>query len=82
MAYAPLPVEKMQHWATVIRERGLVDFVIPLLDVLPMWGFVGGQILWMVAPFFGESAIAPIAEALEQPEMIRQFQRYLLEGEA
>ena len=82
MAYVSLSSEKMQHWALAIRAHGLVDFVVPLLDVLQVWGFVGGQLLWMAAPFFGERTLAPVAEALEQPETIRQFQRYLLEGEA
>ena len=82
MAYQPLPSEKMRLWATAIQERGLVDLVTPLLDVLQVWGFVGGQFLWMITPFFGERTLAPIAEALEQPETIRQFQQYLLEREA
>lgn len=82
MAYVTLSSEKMQRWALEIRTRGLVDVVIPFLDVLQVWGFVGGQLLWMAVPFFGESALAPIAEVLEQPETIRQFQQYLLEGEA
>ena len=82
MAYTPLPSDKMRRWATAIRERGLADLMIPLLDVLQVWGFVGGQVLWMITPFFGERTLAPIAEALEQPETIRQFQHYLFEGEA
>lgn len=81
MAYTQLSAEKMRLLAMTIRERGLVDLVLPLLDVLQVWGFVGGQVLWMVTPFFGERTLAPIAEAIEQPEMIQQFRQYLFEGE-
>lgn len=73
---------KLQQWATVIQKRGLVDVVTPFLDVLQAWGFVGGQMLWMIAPFVGEEKLAPFAEALERPEAFRAFRQYLNEGEA
>ena len=73
---------KLQQWATAIRERGLVDVVIPVLDVLQMWGFVGGQLLWMIAPFVGEEKLSPLAEALESPDAWLAFRQYLSEGEA
>jgi len=82
MAYTPITQEKMRCWAAAIRNRGLVELVVPLLDVLQVWGFVGGQLLWMLTPFFGERALTPLAEAIEQPETIQQFQQYLSEGEA
>jgi hypothetical protein len=36
--------------------------------------------LWMLAPFFGEN-LALFAEALEQPETLRQLEDYLRAGE-
>jgi len=72
--------EQVARWATVIRERGLTDVALPFLDVLQVWGFVGGQMLWMLAPFFGENLV-PFAEALEQPEVLRQLEDSLRAGE-
>ncbi len=75
-----LPAQ-IERWAVMIREHGLAEAAIPLLDVLQLWGFVGGQILWMLTPFFGKEMLAPFAEALEEPEALQQLQRYLREGE-
>jgi hypothetical protein len=80
MEYEGVPSERVVRWATTIRERGLTDVALPFLDVLQVWGFVGGQMLWMLAPFFGKS-LAPFAEALEQPEMLRQLEDNLRAGE-
>lgn len=80
MEYERVPSEQVARWAAAIRERGLTDVAIPFLDVLQVWGFVGGQMLWMLAPFFGDS-LAPFAEALEQPEMLRQLEDNLRAGE-
>ncbi len=67
------------RWADSFRARGLEDLVLILSDLLPAWGFIGGQILWMLAPFVGEAAITPIARALESPEALEELHRYLLE---
>jgi hypothetical protein len=82
MEHVRQPTAKVKLWAVALRERGLADLAVPLLDVLQVWGFVGGQFLWMLAPFLGEEAVAPFAEALEQPETLRRLQQYLIEGEA
>ncbi|MBN1873326.1 MAG: hypothetical protein JXA33_03780 [Anaerolineae bacterium] len=75
-----VPSAQLARWVTAIREYGLVDVALPFLDVLQVWGFVGGQVLWMLAPFFGER-LAPLAEALEQPEILRQLEDDLRAGE-
>ena len=80
MEYENVPPEQIARWATAIRERGLVDVALPFLNVLQVWGFLGGQMLWMLAPFFGES-LAPFAEALEEPETLRRLEDYLRAGE-
>lgn len=72
----------LDQWAQTLASRGLADLAVPLLDVLQVWGFLGGQLLWMLAPFFGEQRLAPLATVLEQPEMLRQLQQHLLEGES
>lgn len=81
MEYESMPSKQIEQWAAAIQARGLADLAIPFLDVLQIWGFVGGQILWMLAPFVGENTLAPFAEALEEPETLRELQRYLREGE-
>ena len=80
MEYEHIPSEQIAQWATTIRERGLADIALPFLDILQVWGFVGGQMLWMLAPFFGER-LAPFAEALEHPEMLHQLEDHLRAGE-
>ena len=80
MEYEHVPSERIARWATAIRERGLADVALPFLNVLQVWGFAGGQMLWMLAPFFGEG-LAPFAEALEQPETLRQLEDFLRAGE-
>jgi hypothetical protein len=49
--------------------------------VVAVWGFVGGQLLWMLAPFFRRGSLAPIAEALESPEAVNQLRAYVVEGD-
>ena len=73
---------QIQHWAKVLRDRGLADMAVPILDLLKVWGYVGGQALWLLAPFLGERRLAPWAEVLEHPETLSQLQHYLTEGEA
>ncbi len=72
---------QLKRWAAAIQARGLTEVAIPLLDVLQVWGFVGSQLLWMIAPFAGQQTLASLAAALEEPATLRQLQRYLCEGE-
>lgn len=81
MEYEHVPPTQIERWAAAIQERGLADVAIPLLDVLQIWGFVGGQVLWMLAPFVGKQTLAPFAAALEEPETLRRLQRCLREAE-
>ena len=80
MEYEHVPLEQIERWANAIRERGLADVALPFLSVLQVWGFVGGQMLWMLAPFFGEN-LASFAETLEQPETLRRLEDNLRAGE-
>jgi len=80
MAQEPLSTTQLEHWATLLRDNGLSEIALPFIDLLPIWGFVGGQVLWMLTPFWGEARLAPLALALEQPETAHQLRRYLLEG--
>lgn len=77
----PLDKEVLQ-WARTLRQQGLGDFFIPILDILQVWGFLGSQLLWMFAPFFNNHSLTLIAEALEQPETLQLLQQYLMEGES
>jgi hypothetical protein len=67
-------------WCEKLRDRGLEDLALWMLDVLQVWGFVGGQLLWMVSPFFDEASLAPLARTLEQPERLESIRDCLLEG--
>ncbi len=71
----------IERWATVLQQYRLVGLAVPVLDVLKVWGFVLAQGMWMLAPFFGERTPAALAEMLEHPEQIEQFQRYLIKGD-
>jgi hypothetical protein len=79
VASKPLPSSILIAWSDKLKERGLGDLALWVLDSLQVWGFVGGQVLWMIAPFFDEAALAPLARTLEQPERLDSVRDYLLE---
>ena len=66
-------------WFEKLRDRGFVNLALWMLDTLQVWGFVGGQLLWMLAPFVGEETLGPLARTLEQPERLERVRDYLLE---
>jgi hypothetical protein len=70
---------ELERWARALQRRGLANIAVMALDVLQVWGFVGGQLLWMLAPFWGNSTLTTLAETLEQPEALRDLQKSLLE---
>ncbi len=76
---ASLPTPVIQ-WADTLRERGLTDLASLFVRVLQIWGYVGGQVLWMTAPLLGERAIAPIAQMLEDPEALDALQARIDRG--
>lgn len=69
---------QLKQWAEAIKMRRWEAVATLFLEGLQIWGFIGAQILWMLAPFLGKEMLAPYAEVLEQPEALRQLQRYLL----
>ncbi len=71
----------LEKWARALQQRGLANVAVLALDLLQVWGFVGGQLLWMLEPFWGNDALATLAEMLEQPETLRNLQEYLLEDQ-
>lgn len=73
-----LPIEKMEHWAEYIKAHNLVDLTSILLNSAGSWGFIGGQILWMLSPFFGGSTLKYLAELLESPEALQELRDYLI----
>ena len=76
---ASLPVT-LTRFADTLRARGLGDIAGGAVDILRVWGFVGSQILWMAMPLIGEATFAPVAETLEDPEMLAALRAYLIEG--
>lgn len=79
MASEPYPPSVLIAWSDKLRNRGLGDLALWMLDVLRIWGFAGGQLLWMLAPFVGEETLGPLARTLEQPERLERVRDYLLE---
>lgn len=67
-ASLPAPLDR---WVDALRDRGLTDLADLFIRLLPVWGFVAGQILWMVAPLLKDSlregTLVPLAQALEDP---------------
>ena len=80
MASEQLPPSVLITWSEKLRDRGLGDLALWLIDVLQVWGFAGGQLLWMLSPFVGEDTLAPWARTLEQPERLESVRDSLLEG--
>ena len=66
---ASLPAP-LVRWVDTLRDRGLADLADLLVGLLQVWGFVGGHVLWMVAPLLGSSTVASIAQALEDPQAL------------
>ncbi len=64
------------RWVDGLRDRELHALALLLVKGLHVWGFIGGQLLWMIAPFLGEPSVAPLAEALESPEALRRLEAY------
>ncbi len=71
----------LERWARALQQRGLANVAVFALDILQVWGFVGGQLLWMLDPFWGNDQLGTLAEVLEQPEALRNLQAYLLEDQ-
>jgi hypothetical protein len=73
-----LSIDKIEHWAEFLQAHNLVDFTSILLNSAGAWGYIGGQILWMLTPFFGESKLKQLAELLEDPEALQELRDYLV----
>lgn len=77
----PLDAE-VTRWAALLERHGLVEFAVPWLDVLCIWGFVGAQLLWMLSPFSSTGTLPALAAALERPDLLQALQQRLMEGDA
>ena len=73
-----LSTDELEHWVDFLQVHNLVDLTAVLLNYASAWGFVGGQILWMLTPFFGESKLKQLAELLEDPEALQELRDYLV----
>ncbi len=67
-------------WFDDLRDRQLGDLAGILVKVLRLWGFAISQILWMLTPLVGQSKVAAIAEALEDPEAMDVLYAHVVEG--
>jgi hypothetical protein len=72
-----LSTDELEQWAGFLQAHNLVNLAIILLNSAGAWGFVGGQLLWMLTPFFSEPKLKQLAELLENPEAIRELRDYL-----
>ena len=73
-----LPAEKLEQWATILKAHNLADVAAVMIGGAGVWGYVGGQILWMLAPFLGGNRITPLAELLENPAALKEFRDALV----
>ena len=76
---ASLPAPLIQ-WVDALRERKLDDLAHLFIGVLQVWGYAGGQLLWMLAPLLGDSTVTPLAQALEDPEALEALHARIAEG--
>jgi hypothetical protein len=76
---ASLPAPLIR-WVDALRERELNDLAHLFVRVLQIWGYAGGQVLWMLAPFLGEAAVTPFAHTLEDPEALEALHARIAEG--
>ena len=67
-------------WVDALRARKLDDLAHLFIRVLQVWGYVGGQLLWMLAPFLGEATVTPLAQALEDPEALEALHARIAKG--
>ena len=72
-----LSTDELEHWVEFLQVHNLVNLSSILLKYANVWGFVGGQILWMLTPFFGESKLKRLAEVLEDPQALQELHDYL-----
>jgi len=70
----------LKKLANTLGERNLTGPALMALSVLDVWGFAGAQLVWMLMPFTQADICAEIAEILEDPNALRQFRQYLVEG--
>jgi len=76
---ASLPAPLTQ-WVDALRARKLDDLAHLFIRVLQVWGYAGGQLLWMLAPFLGDATVTPLAQALEDPEALEALHTRIAEG--
>ena len=73
-----LSTDQLEQWVEFLQAHNLVDIAAVLLNYAGAWGFVGGQILWMLSPFFGKSKLDQLAELFEDPEALQELRDYLV----
>lgn len=76
---ASLPAPLIQ-WVEALRARNLDGLALVFISVLQVWGYAGGQLLWMLAPFLGDATVTPLAQALEDPEALQALRAHIAEG--
>jgi len=74
------PELTLYRWVEALQCRGLDILVLPLLEILKIWGFVGSQAIWLLTPFVAQHTLIPWADVLESPEVMERVQQRWLEG--
>ena len=72
--------ESLIRWVEAFQEYGGADLANLVVRLLQMWGFVGGQILWMASPLLGVQRIGLIAQALEDPQALEALKTRITKG--
>jgi len=76
-ASLPAPLER---WVDALHARKLDDLAHLFVNFLQIWGYAGSQLLWMLAPFVGDTTVTPLAEALEDPQTLNALHARITEG--
>ena len=80
MTQSQPPELTLYQWAKALQQQGLDELVVPLLEILKVWGFIGSQMLYLLAPFVNQPTLTSWADVLERPEIMEHMQQHWLEG--
>jgi hypothetical protein len=79
---ANLPLDEVyRKWEAWLEKYQLVDWALPLLDFLYTMQGIILPAIWMLEPFMPMQDIAPLEQALANPDILLRLQDQLAEKE-
>ncbi|MDF1512832.1 MAG: hypothetical protein P1S60_03375 [Anaerolineae bacterium] len=73
-----LPPNELEHWVAYLKAHHLAGMAAVMIRSAEVWGYLGGQILWMLTPFLGETELTHLAELLENPSALHELRDALV----